>query len=119
MSDVVDVFRVEAERQGPNASLYLSGDLDAGTCPSFTAKADEVLDGDCRRLTIFLWRLEHIDLSGLRCLAGVAERARDQDAMVRLVGAGGEVLRMIRLGQTSRRRDYIVPGLVEAPLEGI
>ena len=70
-------FRVEVSRDGDNARLRLTGELDLDTTPILQAEIAALRETGSRSLVLDLTGLDFIDSSGLHCiLDGTPSRAR-------------------------------------------
>lgn len=79
-----------------SACLHLVGELDFATCPLFEQALKEV-QGDVSVVSIDLQDLSFIDCAGLAALVHAATRATALETRLILVGATGQVERLLDL----------------------
>jgi anti-sigma B factor antagonist len=85
--------------------VKVGGEIDMASAPELRECLHQMIDAGSRRLVVDLLQVGLIDSVGLGVLVGARRRLREQgddDGWIRLVGAGGLVLRALRLSGLDR-----------------
>lgn len=90
-------FRVEIRPGRDRVHITPIGELDLASAGAVADQLDELLDAGFDHLVIDLHRLSFIDSAGVRALAAAGERARHTRATLDVVGARGQVKRVLTL----------------------
>jgi anti-sigma B factor antagonist len=96
-------FSVEAQSEGPECVVSVSGELDLAAASSLESELDRVLQSEVTRIVLDLAGLEFIDSTGLSVLVRAQQRAHESGRELGLVNPGQQVERLLSLtGLTER-----------------
>jgi anti-sigma B factor antagonist len=112
-------FSVVVEPARGEACLQAIGELDLAASPSLHDQVGDLLTGGFRRVVIDLRRLTFIDLAGVRLLLKLSQDAGDDGWQLTLVGAGGQVRRMLTLTGTLGRLPFRAAVMAPSSLAGV
>ena len=96
-------FSVEAQNQGQECVVSVSGELDLAAASSLEAELDRILESDVTRIVLNLAELEFIDSTGLSVLVRAQQRAQESGRELGLVNPGQQVERLLSLTGLSER----------------
>jgi anti-sigma B factor antagonist len=85
--------------------VKVAGEIDMASAPELRECLHQMIDAGSRRLVVDLRQVGLIDSVGLGVLVGARRRLQehgDEDGWIRLVGAGGLVMRALRLSGLDR-----------------
>jgi anti-sigma B factor antagonist len=99
-------FSVEAQSDGQECVVSVSGELDLAAASSLEAELDRVLQSEVTRIVLDLARLEFIDSTGLSVLVRAQQRAHDSGRELGLVNLGQQVERLLSLTGLSERLTF-------------
>lgn len=88
---------VEVEANGGQATLRVTGELDAATAPEFDAAIGPLLAGGVTDITIDVAGLAFLDSSGLRSLVRAREQLLPDGGVVRLLDPAPAVRRVLEI----------------------
>lgn len=83
-------IEINATTNDKEATVEVSGFLNANTAPELEAKVDELIQG-CESVTFEFSKLEYISSAGLRVLMSAYKRAAGVGGTIRVVGTSAEV----------------------------
>jgi anti-sigma B factor antagonist len=90
-------LRIEIGPELETCLIRIAGELDLATAPVLERELHRLLSGGLVRVILDLEELEFIDSTGLSVLVGAANHSRADGDRLRIIGATGEVDRMLRL----------------------
>jgi anti-sigma B factor antagonist len=90
-------LRIEIGHELETCLVRVAGELDLGAVPVLERELHRLLSHDLVRVILDLEELEFIDSTGLACLLAAANHSRADGDRLRIIGANGEVDRMLRL----------------------
>ena len=90
-------FDLQVKNAGEEATVTVSGELDAYTAPQLRKVLDEVLDGSIASVVVDLRGTSFIDSTGLGVLVGAARKARSQDGELVLDSPVHSVHRVLQI----------------------
>lgn len=91
------------------ARLRLTGELDMGSAPEFSAAVDRLLDDGAHRLLVELDRLIFLDSVGMAAFVRADSRTAATGGWLRLTGATGQVARVLRISGLDELLGYEQP----------
>ena len=98
-------LEVRSERAGSTHTLYLAGELDSASAPTLGREIDWVELGDPKALVLDISALTFIDSAGISLLLCVDSRLGLGSNSVRVVGAAGQVRRVLEATGVSEHLD--------------
>jgi anti-sigma B factor antagonist len=104
---VDDRLRIEVDRQGGNAVVGLHGELDLASAPEFSARFEEVGNGDPGTIIVDLSRLEFMDSTGLRSILSARERCEQSGRRFAVVPGGRQVSRLLEIAKVDKHLNLI------------
>jgi anti-sigma B factor antagonist len=102
-------LRVRGERTGDVYTLALAGELDISTADAFEAELRRAQGTDADQLVIDLEGLTFMDSSGLSLLLHARQREEAEGQRIRVVGASGEVRRLLEVTRADQFFELIDP----------
>ena len=90
-------FDLQVESAGDEATVAVSGELDAYTAPQLRKMLAEILDGSVTRVVVDLAATSFIDSTGLGVLVGAARKVRSQDGELVLESPVRSVHRVLQI----------------------
>ena len=90
------MFSTEVEAHGPTLDVYVSGDLDLESAPTFLALADS-LDPACRQVVLDLGGVSFIDSTGVSALVALHRAFEPQLRTLVVQGAQGQVQAVLEM----------------------
>lgn len=90
-------FDLQVRSLGDEATVAVSGELDAYTAPQLRKLLDEILDGSMASVVVDLRSTSFIDSTGLGVLVGAARKARSQDGELIVDSPAHSVHRVLQI----------------------
>jgi anti-sigma B factor antagonist len=91
------IFRIQVHRNGQSSTIEPAGELDLATARQLEEQVETVIRQGCDVLVLDLKGLTFIDSSGVRLVANLAKRARDDGFELELVRGQPNVQRVFEL----------------------
>jgi anti-sigma B factor antagonist len=104
---VDDRLRIEVDRQGDNAVIGLHGELDLASAPAFSARFEEIGNGDPGAIIIDLSQLEFMDSTGLRSILTAREHCDQSGRRFAVVPGGRQVSRLLEIARVEKHLNLI------------
>jgi anti-anti-sigma factor len=98
---------MHATREGENATVTLSGELDIATVPRVEQLIDTTLAQDVATLTVDLGGLSFVDSSGLRLFIVLDQRAAEQGWTLRLLRPSTQALTVFRISGVEENLPFV------------
>ena len=96
-SIVEGALRIEIGPEAETCLVRVAGELDLANVPALERELHRILTHDLQRVILDLEDLEFIDSTGLACLVKATRHSRADGDRLRIIGATGQVDRVLRL----------------------
>ena len=100
-------FEMHATREGENATVTLSGELDIATVARVEELIETTLAQDVTTLTVDLGGLSFVDSSGLRLFIVLDQRAGEEGWTLRLLRPSTQALTVFRISGVEENLPFV------------